>query len=289
MAKKKKKKKQHRFFWFMIRLQIVLMLLVVAGMAYYFLGGYADEIQTLKDEALKLVAESDEKTFIPARASSLYDVDNNLISELRSEKDSKYVRYEDIPAYFSTAMVSIEDKKFYKHNGIDYKAMIRAAKAIIQDGRISQGGSTITMQLARNIYLDTGKNWQRKVKEMFIAIELEKIYSKNKIMEFYLNNINFSNGYYGVEAACHGYFNCELNELDLSQIAFLCAIPNSPTYYDPLVNMDHTLERRDRILKNMYEDGRIDENAYKHKPSGIMRSSCESFKSGFSKSDHSRA
>ena len=105
MAKKKKKKKQHRFFWFMIRLQIVLMLLVVAGMAYYFLGGYADEIQTLKDEALKLVAESDEKTFIPARASSLYDVDNNLISELRSEKDSKYVRYEDIPAYFSTAMV----------------------------------------------------------------------------------------------------------------------------------------------------------------------------------------
>lgn len=263
MAKKKKKKKQHRFFWFMIRLQIVLMLLVVAGMAYYFLGGYADDIQTLKDEALKLVAESDEKTFIPARASSLYDVDNNLISELRSEKDSKYVRYEDIPAYFSTAMVSIEDKKFYKHNGIDYKAMIRAAKAIIQDGRISQGGSTITMQLARNIYLDTGKNWQRKVKEMFIAIELEKIYSKNKIMEFYLNNINFSNGYYGVEAACHGYFNCELNELDLSQIAFLCAIPNSPTYYDPLVNMDHTLERRDRILKNMYEDGRIDENSYK--------------------------
>ena len=191
MAKKKKKKKQHRFFWFMIRLQIVLMLLVVAGMAYYFLGGYADEIQTLKDEALKLVAESDEKTFIPARACSLYDIDNNLISELRSEKDSKYVRYEDIPAYFSTAMVSIEDKKFYKHNGIDYKAMIRAAKAIILDGRISQGGSTITMQLARNIYLDTGKTWQRKVKEMFIALELEKLYSKNNIMEFYLNIIFF--------------------------------------------------------------------------------------------------
>ena len=264
MAKKKKnRKRKHRFFWFMIRLQIVLMLLVVGGMAYYFLGGYADEIQTLKDEAIKLVAESDSNTFIPARTSSLYDVDSNLISQLKSEKDAKYVRYEDIPAYFTTAMVSIEDKKFYKHNGIDYKAMIRAAKAIIQDGRISQGGSTITMQLARNIYLDTGKKWQRKVKEMFIALELEKIYSKNQIMEFYLNNIYFSNGYYGVDAACRGYFDCELSELDVSQIAFLCAIPNSPSYYDPLVNMEHTLERRDRILKNMYEDGKLSESAYK--------------------------
>ena len=264
MAKKKKnRKRKHRFFWFMIRLQIVLMLLVVGGMAYYFFGGYADEIQTLKDEATKLVAESDSNTFIPARTSSLYDVDSNLISQLKSEKDAEYVRYEDIPAYFTTAMVSIEDKKFYKHNGIDYKAMIRAAKAIIQDGRISQGGSTITMQLARNIYLDTGKKWQRKVKEMFIALELEKIYTKNQIMEFYLNNIYFSNGYYGVDAACRGYFDCELSELDVSQIAFLCAIPNSPSYYDPLVNMDHTLKRRDRILKNMYEDGKINESTYK--------------------------
>ena len=260
--KKKKHKKKHRFFWFMIKLQIFLMLLVLGGLGYYFYGGYAEQVQELRSDAIALVDASDANTFVPGRTSSLYDKDGNLISELSGEKDAEYVKYEDIPAYFVTAMVSIEDKKFYSHDGVDYKALIRAAKSIIQEHRISQGGSTITMQLARNIYLDTGKTWQRKVEEMFIAMELEKRYSKNQLMEYYLNNIYFANGYYGIDAACHGYFDCELSELSLSQIAFLCAIPNSPTYYDPLVNPENTMKRRDLILKNMYEDSKIDVATY---------------------------
>ena len=262
MAKKKKKKKQHRFFWFMIKFQIFLMIIVLGGLGYYFFGGYAGQVQKLRSEAVELVKQSDKNTFVPARTSLLYDTNGKLISETASEKDAEYVKYEDIPANFVTAMVSIEDKKFYSHNGVDYKAIIRAAKAIIQDGKVSQGGSTITMQLARNIYLDTGKTWQRKVKEIFIAMQLEKKYSKNDIMEFYLNNIYFANGYYGIEAACHGYFNCELKDLDLSQTAFLCSIPNSPTYYDPIVNQDHTIKRRNLILKNMREDGKITQAEY---------------------------
>lgn len=266
MAKKKKRKrkKQHRFFWFMIKLQIFLMILVLGGLCYYYFGGYAQQVQQLKAEAVELVAKSNKNTFIPARTSTLYDTNGNLISETTTEKKADYVKYEDIPSNFVNAMVSIEDKKFYSHSGVDYKAIVRAAKAIIQDGKISQGGSTITMQLARNIYLDTGKNWQRKVKEIFIAMELERKYSKNDIMEFYLNNIYFANGYYGIEAACHGYFNCELSELDLSQTAFLCAIPNSPTYYDPLVSPDHTVSRRNRILENMKEDGKITQSQYEN-------------------------
>ncbi|WP_455721363.1 transglycosylase domain-containing protein [Agathobacter sp.] len=260
--KKKKKKKQHRFFWFMIKLQIFLMVLILGGLCYYYFGGYAGQVQQLHAEAVELVEKSDRNTFIPARTSTLYDTNGDLISETASEKKADYVKYEDIPSTFVNAMVSIEDKKFYKHNGVDYKAIIRAARAIIKDGKISQGGSTITMQLSRNIYLDTGKNWQRKVKEIFISLELEKKYSKNDIMEFYLNNIYFANGYYGIQAACHGYFNCELSDLDLSQTAFLCAIPNSPTYYDPLVNMDHTLTRRNLILKNMLDDGKINQKQY---------------------------
>lgn len=259
---KEKKQKKHRLFWFIVKMQIVLMLLVVAGIFIYNYGGYANQLQELRKEAVKLVRESDEKTFIPAQTSIIYDADGEMISFIKGEKEAAYVEYEDIPAEFVTAMVSIEDKRFYQHDGIDFVALVRSAKAIVESGSLSQGGSTITMQLARNIYLDSGKRWERKIKEMFIAAELEKLYSKNKIMEYYLNNIYFANGYYGIQAACNGYFSCELKELSLSQIAFLCAIPNSPSYYDPIVNFDNTIERRDRILTNMYQDGKITESEY---------------------------
>ena len=261
MAKKKKQKK-HRLFWFLVKLQIVLMILVVGAFLYYNYGGYADKLQALRQEAVSLVRTSTEKTFIPSQTSVIYGAGGEIISVIKGEKDADYVKYEDIPADFITAMVSIEDKRFYKHKGIDVIAIVRSAKAIIESGSLSQGGSTITMQLARNIYLDNGKRWDRKIKEMFIAAELEKLYSKNKIMEYYLNNIYFANGYYGIEAACKGYFSCELKDLSLSQIAFLCAIPNSPSYYDPIVNYNNTLKRRDRILLNMYEDGKISQLTY---------------------------
>ena len=261
MAKRKKAKK-HRFFWFLVKLQMFLMLVVVAGFLYYNYGGYAKQLQEIRQDAVRLVRESTDVTFIPSQTSVLYDTNGKLISFIKGEKEADYVEYEDIPAYFVTAMVSIEDKRFYQHDGIDVVALVRSAKAILESGSLSQGGSTITMQLARNIYLDNGKRWERKIKEMFIAIEMEKLYSKNKIMEYYLNNIYFANGYYGIQAACTGYFSCDLKDLSLSQIAFLCAIPNSPSYYDPIVNYDNTIERRDRILTNMYEDGKIDQATY---------------------------
>ena len=262
--KKQKKKKKHRLFWFVVKLQILLMVVVVAGIFYYDYSGYAKEIQQYRKEAIELVRASNESIFIPSRNSTIYDVNGNMISQLRGEKQAVYVEFNDIPSYFVDAMVSIEDKRFYGHDGIDIIAIIRSAKAILESGgELTQGGSTITMQLARTVYLDNGKRFERKIREMFIAAELEKIYSKNKIMEFYLNNIYFANGYYGIQAACNGYFSCELEDLTLSQIAFLCAIPNRPTYYDPIVNLEHTIGRRDRILKNMYEDGKIDEATYR--------------------------
>ena len=109
-TKKKKKKKQHRFFWFVIKLQIVLMLLVVAGFGYYYFGGYADEVQQLKRDAVTKVAASDESLFIPSQTSEIYDTNGNLISERKGEKDAEYVAYEDIPKEFVAAMISIEDK-----------------------------------------------------------------------------------------------------------------------------------------------------------------------------------
>lgn len=261
MAKRKKNKK-HRLFWFLVKLQILLMFVVLAGFLYYNYGGYAKQIQAIRKEAVQMVRTSSEMTFMPSQTSVVYDTKGQLISFIKGEKEADYVEYEDIPAYFITAMVSIEDKRFYQHDGIDFVALVRSAKAIMESGSLSQGGSTITMQLARNIYLDNGKRWERKLKEMFIAVEMEKLYSKNKIMEYYLNNIYFANGYYGIQSASKGYFSCDLKDLTLSQTAFLCAIPNSPSYYDPIVNYDNTIERRDRILTNMYEDGKIDEATY---------------------------
>ncbi len=260
--KHKKKKKKYRVFWFFVKLQFLLMLIVVAGVGYYYYGGYAVQVQKMKSEAAQFVHNSTADTFCAAQTSVVYDKDGNTISTLKGEKDVYYLPYSEIPLDVCAAIVSIEDKKFYQHSGIDIKAIVRAAKAAIENGEVTQGGSTITQQLARTVFLTQDKTWQRKVEEIFIATELEKKYSKTEILEFYLNNIYFGNGYYGIQAASIGYFNTEVNNLDLSQIAFLCGIPNNPTLYDPFANMENTLGRRDRILENMYQDGKITESAY---------------------------
>lgn len=257
----KKKKKKYRGFRLFVKIQAVLFVLVVGFCACYFFGGYAQEIKELKEEADKLVRMSTEETFRGNQTSVAYAADGSVISTLKSERESYYLEYEEIPGNAIAAIVSIEDKKFYRHNGIDYKAFMRAFKAMVENGKVTQGGSTITMQLARNIFLSQEKTWQRKVEEIFIARNLEEKYTKDDIIEFYLNNIYFGNGYYGIQSASRGYFNKEVGELSLSQIAFLCAIPNNPTLYDPVTNKEQTLERRNRILNNMQEDGKISAEA----------------------------
>lgn len=259
MSKKKKKKKKYRVFWFFAKLQIFLLLVVAAGLGWYYFGGYAQEVSALQQEAKVLVQKSSEETFRSVQTSLVYDADGKLISTLKGEKDVYYLEYKDIPAYAVAAMISIEDKKFYRHNGIDVKAILRAAKAMAENGEVTQGGSTITQQLAKITFLTQERTWQRKIEEMFIAVGLEKIYSKDKIMEFYLNNVYFGNGYYGIQAASKGYFNTDVKNLTLSQIAFLCAIPNNPSLYDPVTKMDNTIKRRDRILYQMLEDGKINQ------------------------------
>lgn len=255
--RKKKQKKKYRVFWFFAKLQLLLLILVLAGLGVYYFGGYAQTVSSLQAEAKRLVSRSDENTFRSVQTSLVYDVNGELISKLKGEKDVYYLEFDEIPAYATAAMVSIEDKKFYRHNGIDVKAILRAAKAMIENGKVTQGGSTITQQLARTVFLNQDVKWERKVEEMFIAVELEKIYDKKRIMEFYMNNIYFGNGYYGIQAASMGYFNTDVKNLSLSQIAFLCAIPNNPTLYDPVEHPENTIKRRDRILNNMLSDGKI--------------------------------
>lgn len=238
------------------------MLLVVAAVAYYYAGGYAAKVSAMKTEAVSMVSHSSKDTFRKSQTSIAYDINGKTLSVLKGEKDVYYIEYEDIPIYVKQAIISTEDKRFYKHNGIDYRGIMRAVVAMIQDGEVTQGGSTITQQLARTVFLSNERTWERKIEEMYIAVELEKKYSKEEILEFYLNNVYFANGYYGIEAAAQGYFGTDVSHLSLSQMIYLCAIPNNPTLYNPLIHADKTQARRDRILKSMLEDQVISESSY---------------------------
>ena len=264
MAKSgRRKKRRTNPILFLLK---VLLLLILTGMlavlCVFYFGGYYDRVKAMKDEADRFVSESTKETFVPSQTGEIFDAEGTLISQTLPDKDSNYLTYSQIPELFKQAIVSIEDKSYYKHNGVDYKAIVRAAKELVMRRQITQGGSTITMQLARGIFLNNGRTWERKIEEIFIAWDMEKKYNKDQILEFYLNNIYFMNGYYGIASASEGYFNKTPDKLDLSQVAYLCAIPNSPTYYDPLTHPDHTVQRRNLILSNMLRDGVISQGEY---------------------------
>lgn len=269
MAKKRKQKtykiksKAARKFLFALKVTLLVLLvtILVGGGIFYFV--YGRQLLAMQKEAKNLVAQSTVDTFRQTETSVVYDSKKKVITELKGEKDVYYLDSNNIPDYAKKAIVSIEDKKFYSHGGVDLKAISRAMWQYIKhNGHISQGGSTITQQLSKNIFLSQERTWERKIKEMFISLELEKKYTKEQILEFYLNNVYFSNGHYGIQSASNGYFNKNVDKLSLSEIAFLCAIPNAPTRYDPLKNYDNTIGRRDRILKQMLDDGYIDSQTY---------------------------
>lgn len=262
-GKKKKKSLLRRCIKTALKIIFMMFLLGIVIGGGWFYKKYGATILEMKDEANRLVAQADNTTFSRNRASTVYDINGDVIDVFTAGGKTGYLSYEEIPKAAVDAMVATEDRSFYEHDGVDFKANIKAVYELIKNnGAVKRGGSTITQQLAKNIFLSNEITWQRKTEEIFIATALEEKYEKYEILEFYLNNIYFGNGYYGIEAASQGYFSCSAKELDLSQIAFLCAIPNSPTLYDPLVHMDNTLKRRDRVLEQMMNCGCISTNDY---------------------------
>lgn len=256
------KEKGNRIFKKVLKawLLVFAVMIVILGLVLWF--QYGVKIVNMHKDAVKLVKESDYDTFKASATSLIYDSDGKVIQSLK-EKDVYYLTIESIPEYAKQAVISTEDKKFYKHNGVDIMANFRALVALVKNGgAITQGGSTIDQQLARGIFLTNEVSWERKVKEIFIAWQLEKKYTKDEILEFYLNNIYYNNSYYGIQAAANGYFNRSVNSLSLSQIAFLSAVPNSPEYYNPLTNYDNTITRRNFILKSMKKDKMITQEEY---------------------------
>ncbi|KZE67110.1 hypothetical protein AWM68_04430 [Fictibacillus phosphorivorans] len=194
--------------------------------------------------------------------SRLLDQNGNLLFEFRGEESRIYLSYKEIPEYIRQAFIATEDQYFLQHHGIDGKAIARAFIANSKDGGIQQGGSTITQQLSRNLFLTQERTYDRKLKELLISYRIEQQLTKEEILELYINTIYFQNGVYGIEKASRYYFNKTATELTLGESALLAAIPNNPELYNPLTKLDNTKKRQKWILDKMRNQGFIDEALY---------------------------
>lgn len=214
------------------------------------------------------IENSTKSTFKKEDNSFVYDKDGNTLAKLRQNRDTDYIKYNDIPQEVVNAFVAVEDKRFYDHHGVDLQSTAKAVEILVrgklgESTGVERGGSTITQQMVKNVFLSNKKTYARKLKEIFLALEVEKKYSKKEILEFYINNVYFYNNCYGIASAAQSYFSKDLDQLTLAETATLCAIPNSPYYYNPVSNYSNNKERRNLILKRMRDQGYITKKAYK--------------------------
>ena len=236
---KRKKLKKSSFLNFPIFIIIVLLFtfIIVAGKAVANLIDNLPSIQQFGN-------------YIPKLSTKVYDKDSNLIAEFSTEK-RVLTSIKEVPINLQNAFIAIEDNNFFKHWGISVKGITRAFLKLLLKGKIVEGGSTITQQLAKTIFLTSDKTLIRKIKELLLTIQLEKNYSKYEILQFYMNQIYFGNGAYGVQAAAQEYFKKNVQDLSLAECAMLAAIPKSPNYYNPFKNKKVALARRNLVLLKM--------------------------------------
>ncbi|MDT8451159.1 MAG: penicillin-binding protein 1A [Gammaproteobacteria bacterium] len=203
---------------------------------------------------------SDTRLQVPLR---IYSSDGSLLGEF-GEKRRIPKTLDEIPELVQQAFLAAEDNRFYEHDGVDYQGILRAVINLIKTGERGQGGSTITMQLARNIYLTKEKTYIRKIREIFLALKIEQELSKQKILELYLNKIYLGNRAYGVAAAAYIYYGKNLDELSIAQIAMIAGLPKAPSRYNPVVNPERALSRRNYVLSRMRSLDFISADAYEY-------------------------
>jgi penicillin-binding protein 1A len=219
-----------------------LLALTAAGGAVYF-GSSCDL------SALQPVRQAD--------SSLVYGANGSLIGVLPAVENRTAVVQDAISPWMPKATVAIEDRRFYQHGGIDPEGILRAFVADVSAGRIVQGGSTITQELVRNLYLSQNKTVQRKVVEACLAVKLARAWPKNRILTAYLNDVYYGNHAYGIQAASETYFSVPASRLTLEQAALLAGLPQAPSYYDPLHNPAAALTRRDEVLQALRRTGDI--------------------------------
>ena len=195
------------------------------------------------------------------KGHSLYkDALKSISLEDKIEKiktDDSYVKIEDLPDSYKNAVISVEDRRFYEHGPIDVIAIMRAVLTNVIHADFLEGGSTITQQVAKNLYfIATDSNpAYRKIAEVFMAYDLEKSYEKDDILEFYVNTIYFGDGYYGIKEACDGYLEKSPSKMTLYEATMMAGIPNAPSVYAPTANFELTLNRQRKVISTMVENG----------------------------------
>ncbi|MES9685985.1 transglycosylase domain-containing protein [Bacillus sp. JJ353] len=229
-----------RFFIPIIIVVAIVLFALLAYIAIIFLGDYV----------------IDEKKLIFNASSKIVDQNGEEIASLYTE-NRRPVSIDEVPDDVKHAFIAVEDKRFYEHHGIDLKSVSRAVYRDILAGSKVEGGSTITQQLAKNIFLTHDKTFLRKTKEVIIAINLERDYSKDKLLEMYLNQLYFGHGVYGIQEAANYFFDKDVKDLTVSEGAVLASLPKAPTTYSPILHPDKSRERRNVILGMMNEQGYI--------------------------------
>jgi penicillin-binding protein 1A len=193
-----------------------------------------------------------------AQSTTIYDAANEPVFTIYKEQRIE-VPFDQISTHLIQAVLSVEDQRFYDHNGVDAVRIAGAFHRNMREGRRAEGGSTITQQLARQTFLSRDKTYRRKVKEVIVAAYLEKLFSKDDILELYLNKVYLGDGFYGVEAASRGYFAKAASDLTIDEAAMLAGLIQSPSTYAPTVNLDRAIARRSLVLQTMVSSGAIDE------------------------------
>lgn len=253
-AEKKKRAKPH-ILWRIVRVGVVLGLLA----ALLGAGAVAAIFWHWSRDLPELFTVDD---YRPKQVSRIYDRNGNVLLELYEEKRT-VVPYEEIPEAMRLAMIASEDSNFFEHKGLDYIGVMRAAWTNIQQGGFSQGASTITQQVVKNLLLTPEKELKRKVQEVLLARRLEEVLTKDEILWIYLNHVYFGHRVYGVEEASRYFFNKHAKNLNLNEAATLAGLVQSPERLSPIKHPQRALERRNYVLHRMYEEGFVTEDVYR--------------------------
>ena len=244
------RRKRPNTFWANLRTLIIFFVAcALAGLAAFEL--YLSSLSPIKNL----------EGFKPNIVTQFYSHDGEIIKTFTAYTSTK-INIEDVPEDFKKALIATEDKNFYSHHGYDLTGLARSTIQNILAGRVVQGASTITQQLARILFLSNEKTFDRKIKEIIIAARIEKTISKDKILEMYMNNVYLGSGAYGVESAAQTYFNKKLKNCTLPELALIAGLPQAPSVYSPFNNMDLAIQRRNQVLTRMYKMKYITEEQY---------------------------